>query len=164
MFARGTVTIFFIRDYKRCLCFERRQQNGMSNILIKKKSYVPSRFSDELQYRLIAKCVACLSQSCFQMYCRDETLVRVTSWPKFCMYFSYLIPATHLEQRWFLCTTSTERLHDLYKLWSLSLWTTVLSPPLSLLGSNVLFNGLFSNALSLWFQLTAKEQTTGPHN
>jgi len=32
---RGNVTsFFFIRDDKCCLCFESRQQNGMSNITI----------------------------------------------------------------------------------------------------------------------------------
>jgi hypothetical protein len=92
------------------------------------------------------------------------SVVRVTSRPKFSMYFSGLIPATHPEQRRFLCNISTISLHDLYKLLSLSLWTAVLSPTLYLLGSSVLFNGLFSNALSLCFQLTVKEQITEPHN
>ena len=137
---------------------------GCQTSKFKTKSCTLAWVSDELQYRLIAECVACLSQSCVQLYFRDDTLVRVTSRPKFCMYFSCLIPATHKEQRRFLCFTNTVSLHNLYKLWSLSLWAAVLSPTLSLLGSNVLFSGLFSNALSLCFQLTVKDQSTEPHN
>jgi hypothetical protein len=162
--ARGNVTSFLIHDGERCLRFERRQQNGMSDITIKKKSCRLARVSGELQYRLSAENVACLSESCVQLHCRDGIVVRGTSRPKFCMYFSCLIPATHLEQLRFLCISNTVSLHDLYELWCLSLWTEVLSPTLSLLGSNVLFSGLFCNALSLCFQLTVKEQTTEPHN